>query len=327
MSDLNAPPLIIWRLMDGKPGHENQTLGLVKAMQQLAAERGIAAPQCLDMPLGDYRYSFWNWLFKRFRPGFLKPRPDFIIGAGHRTHWPMLCARRSFGGKAIALMSPSLPAFFFDLVVAPAHDSLTGRNVIVTQGVLNAMQPAAVKRPGYTLVLVGGVSKHFVWSDAQVLTQLETIMARHPQVRITDSRRTPPALRAELAARWPVTYQPWEKCPAGWLAEELAIAENAWVTEDSVSMIYEALTAGCAVGLVGLQRPAGRAGRLVQGLAALEKQGLIVRYPQELKPATLPALSEAGKVATLLIGALPQEKLTVLPELRESDRGAGSRRG
>ena len=106
MSELKALPLIIWRLMDGKPGHESQTLGLIRALERLAAERGMVSPRCIDMPLGDYRYTFWNWLFKRFRPGFLKPRPDFIIGAGHRTHWPMLCARRSFGGKAIALMSP-----------------------------------------------------------------------------------------------------------------------------------------------------------------------------------------------------------------------------
>jgi len=303
MQDASTQPLVIWRLMDGKPGHENQTLGLVRALERLAVERGMAAPRCLDMPLGDFRYTLWDWLFKRFRPGFLQPRPDFIIGAGHRTHWPMLCARRSFGGKAIALMSPTLPRVFFDLVVAPAHDGLTGRNVLVTQGVLNAMQPAKVKRPGYTLVLVGGVSKHFMWDDAQVLAQLEMLMARHPQVRITDSRRTPPALRAELAKRWPVTYQPWEQCPTGWLASELAIAENAWVTEDSVSMIYEALTAGCAVGLVGLQHPEGKAGRLVRGIEALAVNDWVRRLPEPLGSLSLEhgPLNEANRVAASIL--------------------------
>lgn len=325
MRDATTQPLVIWRLMDGKPGHENQTLGLVRAMERLAAERGLPAPLCIDMPLGNYAYSLWDWLFKRFRPGFLKPRPDFIIGAGHRTHWPMLCARRSFGGQAVALMSPTLPCLFFDWVVAPAHDGLTGRNVIVTQGVLNAMQPAEVKRPGYTVVMVGGVSKHFLWDDAHVLAQLEEVMCRHPQVRITDSRRTPPALRAELAKRWPVEYQPWEQCPPGWLASELALAENAWVTEDSVSMIYEALTAGCAVGLLGLKRPEGKPGRVVKGITALEKQGLTVRCPQALSQTYLPSLSEAFKVAKLILAALPKLRSTVLLGLRESDRETGSR--
>jgi mitochondrial fission protein ELM1 len=300
MRDATTQPLVIWRLMDGKPGHENQTLGLIKALERLAAERGMPEPVCIDMPLGDYAYTLWDWLFKRFRPGFLKPHPDFIIGAGHRTHWPMLCARRSVGGKAIALMSPTLPCVFFDWVVAPAHDGLTGRNVIVTQGVLNAMQPASVKRPGYTVVMIGGVSKHFLWDDAQVLAQLEDIMRRHPQVRITDSRRTPPALRAELAKRWSVEYQPWEKCPAGWLANELAVAENAWVTEDSVSMIYEALTAGCVVGLVGLAPASSRPGRLARGIVQLRDSKQVGQF-NHASVCQAANLNEASRVATLLL--------------------------
>lgn len=302
MRDAATQPLVIWRLMDGKPGHESQTLGLVNAMERLCIERGLPSPQCLDMPLGDFRYTVWDWLFKRFRPGFLKPRPDLIIGAGHRTHWPMLCARRSFGGKAIALMSPTLPALCFDRVIAPAHDGLVGRNVIVTQGVLNAMQPADVKRPGYTLVLVGGLSKHFDWNDAQVLVQLEAVMARHPQVRITDSRRTPPALRAELAARWPVEYQPWEQCPRGWLTHELGVAENAWVTEDSVSMIYESLTAGCSVGLIALSSASSRPGRLARGIERLVAEQR-ARYLSDV-PATgvmHVRLDEAARVAGLVL--------------------------
>lgn len=305
MQDASSQPLVIWRLMDGKPGHESQTLGLVNALKRLAAEQRMTEPRCIDMPLGDYAYTLWDWLFMRFRPGFLQPRPDFIIGAGHRTHWPMLCARRSVGGKAIALMSPTLPCWCFDWVVAPAHDGLSGRNVIVTQGVLNAMQPAAVKRPGYTVVMVGGVSKHFLWDNTQVLAQLEQIFAKHPQVRLTDSRRTPAALRVTLAARWPVEYQPWEQCPPGWLANELALAENAWVTEDSVSMIYEALTAGCAVGLLGLQRPAGKPGRLVRGIEDLLNKKTLCKYPGALVSHRdgRAALAEASRVAEILWGA------------------------
>lgn len=273
-------PLVIWRLLDGKPGHENQTLGLLCALERLAAERGQAAPQCIELSVADQHFSLWDFVLKRFHLGQTLPSPDFIIGAGHRTHWPMLCARRAFGGKAIALMSPSLPCAFFDLVVAPAHDGLTGRNVIVTQGVLNAMQPG-VKIPGYTLVLVGGESKHFEWSNEQVLAQLETILTRHPSACITDSRRTPAALRAALTKHWPEAYQPWEQFPSGWLASELAIAEYAWVTEDSVSMIYESLTAGCTVGLVGLKSLSN--GRLQHGVRMLESAELVLRLPGVLQ--------------------------------------------
>ena len=305
MLDFPKHSLIVWRLLDGKPGHESQTLGLVRALDRQLVAAGSAPVRCLDMPLGHYRYTLLDWFFRRFRPGFLQPRPDLVIGAGHRTHWPMLCARHAFGGRAIALMTPSLPRRWFDRVVAPAHDDVRGANVIVTRGVLNAMQPAAAKRPGYTLVLVGGISKHFPWHSSEVLAQIEAIMARHPQVRLTDSRRTPPELRAELALRWPVVYQPWEQCPPGWLAAELGVAENAWVSEDSVSMVYESLTAGCAVGLITLAEPGSVSGRLANGVATLARDGLVRRLA-DLRPGdTLhvaePLLNEAERVAAAIL--------------------------
>lgn len=303
-----ARPLVVWRLLDGKPGHESQTLGLVRALERLAARGDGVAVHCVDMPLGEFRYTLLDWLFKRFRPGFLQPRPHLIIGAGHRTHWPMLCARRAFGGRAIALMTPSLPASWFNAVVAPRHDGLTGSQILATHGVLNPMRPAD-KRPGYTVIMVGGISKHFDWDNTRLLQQLEQLMARHPQVALTDSRRTPEALRLELARRWPVVYRPWEQCPPGWLAGELAIADSAWVSEDSVSMIYEALTAGCAVGLIALPPLASKPGRLVRGLQALQQEGLVVRLADVVKGqarlhAANPPLAEADRIATQLVQSL-----------------------
>ncbi len=47
---------------------------------------------------------------------------------------------------------------------------------------------------------------------------------------------------------------PVEQTPQGWIFEEMQKAEAVWVTEDSVSMIYEALTAGCRVGVIAMDR-------------------------------------------------------------------------
>ena len=303
MTFLDTHALVVWRLLDGKPGHESQTRGLAAALARRCETQGLPPPRVLDLPVAHLRLSLLDWLFRHFPPGFLQPRPDLLIGAGHRTHWPLLCARRAFGGRAVALMTPSLPKRWFDVVVAPRHDEVSGPNVIDTVGVLNPMRPAATKRPGYTMVLVGGESRHFRWHSDDVISQIEAILARHPQVCITDSRRTPTALRAELARRWPVIYQPWDQCAPGWLAAELATADNAWVSEDSVSMVYEALTAGCAVGLISL--PAASEGRLARGIAALVRERVVRRLgslgPGETLEPSRPLLDEARRVADLLL--------------------------
>ena len=302
MSDLHLKPLIIWRLLDGKPGHESQTLGLARAMQCLADERGQSV-DIIDVPVAQFRFSVWRFLLKRCLVGQGLPSPDFILGAGHRTHLPMLCARRTFGGKAIALMSPSLPLSWFDSVVIPEHDNRAGRNVIATCGVLNAMRPGE-KQLGKALMLVGGESKHFEWDDTSVYQAVAQLAQTNDGLIITDSRRTPKTLRQRLQAEFATRYQPWESCPNGWLHAQLASAETAWVTEDSVSMIYESLSAGCRVGLIALS---GSQGRLAQGIANIEADGLVVRWSlgerQALPalPARVVVLNERGRVAKQLL--------------------------
>ena len=302
MLDPFTHPLTLWRLSDGKPGHDSQVQGLIEAMQRLQSLRDLPAIRVVDIPLPARSLGLLDWFFRRFPPGFMQPRPDLLVGAGHRTHWPLLCARRAYGGRAVALMTPSLPLSWFDCVVAPAHDERTGANVIVTLGALNPMRPAALKRPGYTVIMVGGASRHFHWDSDGVIHQIEQLVSRHPQLCITDSRRTPEPMRAVLRSKWPVVYQPWETCLPGWLSQELSVAENAWVSEDSVSMIYEALTAGCATGLITV--PASNEGRLARGIRMLERMGRVRRIDSQTRPTADAPLAEADRVAGLLMGGL-----------------------
>lgn len=296
-------PLVIWRFIDGKPGHESQTLGLVNAMQAilLAQEKNVVVH---DIRITPNRSILLDFVFKRFRPAAGLPSPDFMIGAGHRTHWPMLCARHARGGKVIALMTPSLPLAWFDWVVAPAHDECVGDNVIVTRGVLNAMQ-AGEKHIGKSLIMLGGISEHFSWDDALVLAQLKQLHANQSNIELTDSRRTPPAMRPHLTELFGSRYFPWEQCGTGWLAKTLAHTEVVWVTEDSVSMIYEALSAGCRVGLISLSPGTKGSSRVVRGVEGLIRQGHVTRLaPHEVNRPPQSAIgSEAMNVAKKCLNA------------------------
>lgn len=296
-----SEPLVIWRLTDGKPGHMQQSLGLVRALSVLLP------CEVIDIDVTAAPVGVVDVFLRRFPAGLTLKRPDLIVGAGHATHLALLAARRTAGGRAVVLMKPSLPFFLFDMVIAPEHDGLpAGLHVINTLGVLNPMRPAE-KKEDSLLILLGGPSKHVQWSDDAVLAQVDAVVAALKpgcSWRVADSRRTPEMLRAVLRERFGERFQSFADCPPGWLAERLAVTETVWVSEDSVSMVYEALTAGCRVGLLRLP-PEGGGGRVQAGVQKLLSAGAVTGFGEWQSGAralTAPTrFNEAERVARWLL--------------------------
>ncbi|MFA5081550.1 MAG: ELM1/GtrOC1 family putative glycosyltransferase [Hydrogenophilaceae bacterium] len=292
-------PLILWRLLDGKPGHEKQTLGLAHALGRLTDCR------CIDIPVPARWSGLLAWLRGRFPAGDDLPAPDLILAAGHATHLAALAARRARGGRIVVLMRPSLPLAWFDLCLVPEHDEPPTRsNVIATRGVLNAVVPAGEKTRGDGLFLIGGTSPHYRWDDVAVIGQVRAVLNAAPEIRwrLTDSRRTPPDFMVRLAqatAGTGLEILPHAATPPGWLEQALAESGQAWVTEDSVSMVYEALTAGCAVGLIGL--PAMGESRISRGIAGLVGDNWLTQFNDWQQTRRLPPprgrFDEAGRCA------------------------------
>jgi mitochondrial fission protein ELM1 len=278
----NPRPLTVWCFTDGKPGHENQTRGLLAALRQRTAV------EAYTIHVADCRAGLAAWLTGRVGFGRELPDPDLVIGAGRATHLPMLNARRVRGGRVVVLMKPSLPTAWFDLCIIPAHDRPRRRdNILVTRGVLNRVRHDAHKDAGAGLILVGGPSAHVEWSGAVVAAQILELLARVPDMRwtLTTSRRTPAAFLAQFdaGAAQPgldspqLTVVPCEQAGPDWLPEQLARAAQVWVTQDSVSMVYEALTTGAAVGLLRVPWRNTR-DRLARGVAQLVRDGLVTEF-------------------------------------------------
>ena len=292
----------LWLIHDGKAGHRSQLEGLRAAL----AERVELTAHWLE-PLPPAR-ALWECARGRARLGATRPAPHFIAVAGHRTHWSGLAARRAYGGRLIALMRPSLPLSWFDAAIVPEHDQCPPHaNVLQTAGVLNPMRPAH-KIPGSAIALLGGESRHFGWSDEAVLAVLDHLCVAWPRIIVADSRRTPLSLRAALAERHPQIWQAWEDCPPGWLAATLAHTETAWITADSVSMVYEALSAGCATALIPLP-PAPRPSKLARSIVRLIQNGQVSDFAtwhrgHPLHAAATP-LAEAARAADWLLARFP----------------------
>ncbi len=301
--------MIIWRLTDGKAGHENQTAGLVAAMKRLRS--GV---QCHDVSCGA-RLSLLERLRAVDAAATDLAPPDLILGAGHRTHLPLIYTKKRYGGRTVVLMSPSIPHRFFDLVFLPRHDT-AGRfrsNCVPTIGALNRVTPSRAQRDDLGVMLIGGPSRQYGWSELALVNQVNEIVRTAPEVswQLTTSRRTPttclPKLQA-LSSR--LTVVPCEETDPNWVPRKLSKANRVWVTEDSVSMIFEALTAGGSVGLLEMpcQNPRHR---VPKELKRLELEGAVARFGDErvktLREQAV-ALSEASRCARVLFNRHDQWK-------------------
>ncbi len=292
----NPPrPLCIWRLLDGKPGHEKQTAGLVAAL----ARKGEV--DCRNIRAGSRWEAFGWWLAGRFPPGKDLPGPHLLVGAGHATHLALLAARRARGGRAVVLMKPSLPLSLFDLCLIPEHDNPPARaNVVATRGVLNPLSDLGRHRMDRGLILIGGPSPHYEWDSAAVARQVASLVAVRQDVawRLTTSRRTPSDFLAGLPPLPGLERMPVQATPPGWVEDQLAEAGEAWCTPDSVSMVYEALSAGCQVGLLAL--PARQGSRVAAGVMRLRDGSPAAPGPDWRPGPRNVVLDEAGRCAALI---------------------------
>lgn len=299
MSIKNHHPPVLWRFIDGKPGHEKQSQGLCQA---LARETSASIH---DIPVRRGWTNLAYWMAGRCPYGQASPPPDLLVGAGHATHLPMLAARRHHGGRIVVLMRPSLPWALFDLCLVPEHDSPPQRdNVLATRGVLNPLTNRGSHQTGQGLILIGGHSPHYTWSSADVTHQVSALVQGRPEMtwRLTTSRRTPVDFMETLGTGR-IECFPAASTPPGWLEAQLARAGEVWVTPDSVSMVYEALSAGCRVGLFDL--PATRGSRVAKSILELQKQGVVSALKEGALPATpstaAPPLDEARRCARIIL--------------------------
>ncbi len=261
-------PLVVWIISDGRPGHLNQSLGLAEALARITP---LATQLRPAMPA----WRAWlAWLAHRV-PGRELPAPDLIVGAGHATHATMLAVQRARGGRTVVLMKPSLPRRCFDLCIVPEHDGVAADpRTLVTEGALNRIRPAPTHDTQQGLILIGGASAHFAWDGDAIQVQIRSILERTPgmQWTLTTSRRTPEEFVPRLSPHPGLTIVPHDSTSPDWLPGQLARCGTVWVTPDSVSMVFEALSAGADVGVFDLPvTPGSRVGRAIAHLADAQR--------------------------------------------------------
>ena len=289
-------------LHDGKPGHLSQLRGLSDALisQQ---------PDHTSSWLNVTTLSFTERLLARGEQVNSLKSADVIIAAGHSTHWLALLLGKKLRAHTAVLMRPSWPLAGFDSIIMPKHDATdiqVASNIHLTEGAINALGQQDHEPKNKGLVLLGGQSKHFEWPCTQITRQVCAIIDSQPELEwmVADSRRSPDSQLLSIQTACPgTTVRSHNDCPKGWLAEQMRQANSIWVTPDSVSMVYEALSCGADVGLIELPPKAqNRINRSMLSLIAEDKVSSVTQACViNLASAPLPRLNEAQSAAMWLL--------------------------
>ena len=313
---------------DGRAGIENQALGLAEAIQRLT-------PADITIKRIAWRAAFDKLPTALKIPAMLAPSsdapfpargeawPDLWIATGRATLPLSLAARRLSGGRTFVVQTqdPRLSPTRFDMVVAPAHDRLSGDNVFEIIGSPHRITPERIAEaaPAFAArifplprprvaVMIGGRSRAFDLTPdhaARLAEQIKTaISAAGGSLMLTFSRRTPQAARAvmtELLSSLPGLI--WDGTGDNPLFAFLDAADHILVTEDSANMVAEAASTGKPVhvlAMVALKPP----GKFAHLHADLQAHGASRPFKGRLDSWTYEPLAETDRAARAVLEAM-----------------------
>ena len=148
--------------------------------------------------------------------------------------------------------------------------------------------------------------KSHYWNHHQLLDQIRLILQKGVSMEwtLSSSPRTPPETIRQLdrlaSAVGYSNFYCSENTPPGWIEEQYSLNRQVWVSADSISMVYEAITAGCCVGILPV-RWKRKTGKIKRSIDYLLTHGWATSFEQWKSGQALKVphhrLDEAGRCA------------------------------
>lgn len=244
---------------DRRPGHEKQSRGVVQALRRYLrvdlTECAVTRPSPAQNLLFFARYWCGSSL-----GGVDVDGCDLVIGSGSSTHLPILALARQHQARSVICMTPPWPLRDrFDLCLSPIHDRVRpAANIFSTIGPPTSSQATDTHDSTKGLICIGGSDPaSHVWNEKRIVADVKSLIKRSRQIlswTLASSPRTPKSteylldMLAQETAE--VRFVPFSQTEPGWIEQQYRQHQVVWITADSISMVYEALSSGCRVGLI-----------------------------------------------------------------------------
>lgn len=285
-------------ISDKKPGHYNQSLGIVRQLEDAdckvveiehKTKRRDNLLRAIVFFFGWFKLPpriIW-WLLKMsLRPESVEKllncnNTDIVLSTGSSVAAVNLLMGKLLNAKTVAcsFFSPqSISAF--DLVILPQfrHPRINRKNVVKLIGVPNKFTPQLVQKKQNELdaipdgrigVLLGGEAPHYTISKKTASCLLDALIAVSEEIdgeiALTTSRRTPDAVETLIEKRLSNSDRTALLVTSS-IGTDIpepvetifATCEIIVVTEDSLSMVCEAASSGRKVVILEIDRKTGK---------------------------------------------------------------------
>ena len=245
-------------LTEGMHGMISQVEGLAKALDINFTHQKVELK------------SFWklippnltpksNISFKKFEiPDF-----DLIISCGRKSVIPSIYLKQNSKNKIynIHIQDPKINFKFFDFIIAPEHDDISGSNVISTKGAIHYLSNSEIadnseylktlikkdNRKIFSLIL-GGPTKYYEYSELNMKNIFDTLLNLNQkedfQLVVIPSMRTPKSTIQFAKEYFGENHTVIEQIDKKAYLSALALSDFIIVTCDSSSMISEVALTG-----------------------------------------------------------------------------------
>lgn len=176
---------------------------------------------------------------------------DAVIGAGSTSIYPLKVISKRLKIKSVSMMLPKGYHLDIDVIFAQTHDNPPkAKNIIEIPANFSYITPPGIFRSVHQTIgiVIGGDNKVFHFSPELLKKQLDTIFQKFQgyQIAVTTSPRTSSEIEA-LLDTYPFDYKViYSQNPINPIPDFLDQCEYVFITQDSTSMISEAVSFGKA---------------------------------------------------------------------------------
>jgi len=212
--------------------------------------------------------NFWKLFPPKFTPinsfvfkNKIEKNFDIIISCGRKSIIPSIYFKKKFKNKVmnIHIQDPKVSLNNFDYIIAPEHDGLIGKNVLVTKGAIHYItEDDLIKNQSYlkpkinkekvVTMIVGGPNKYYDFNDNIIenifLNVQNDFIDKGYQLIFIPSMRTPKNIIEKAVNFFNEKQIIIKNIDKKAYLSSMKLADHIIITCDSTSMISEAAMTG-----------------------------------------------------------------------------------